>query len=558
MKKERIAGIRPDEIGRPVGAYRVELLDRHTGRVRDRVEASNYISPLLLQRLRWSQAMSFHDGLRYAHLGSAWSTFPNDVSPSVHLRAAPTIPAEFIAGLSSDLAEDPASSWGTGIPIAYASRWKTTIPAGGRRGQINEAQSEITLDGAKIVFDFNEDQGNGTINSLAICRLAPPKFGYDTAPLSCRAGHAGLRSGMDPVEIDSNWRQVLGYSPDMTTMYAFDGTTMKIREYDMATNAAGPDDMGVVDQSAITTATDGTYLSPTLSGLIWSSSTSANGVQYNYYISSPKVVRDGDTYYVAYHDRRGSLNVGSWVRSTGVRNWWTQIPSGTTGANNGSAGVCLVGGKLYATSSTVSTSIRDAAYAIHRINPATGAVEATIPFGDDPSGNEILSLGGIDTDGTDLYAVTTVGIVKMSTAGVILDYYGQPSSLSWTETGLTPWPTSAGYIELLNPSGDRDAYYITATAANSTARDSNHGDSASMTTGTGLIHVDSTGKLWSYEGYLGGASPTLAALDGANIFSRAVLDTTVTKSNSSTMKWTYEVTFPSEWRTPTAHALPPS
>ena len=551
---DSISPVNPDDIGRPVGTYRVELLDRHTGRVTERVDASNYITPLLADYMKWKQAHTFHRGQRFAHLGTAVGTFPSAVSPLRNLSASPTMPIEFIAGLSSTVAENTASSWATGNVIAYASRYKlASLPAGGPRGQINEAQSEITLDGVKIVFDYNEDQGNGAINSLAICRLSPNPFSStaNVPALACRQGAAGRWLDIDAQEVALNYRKLAAIDPDTdaSAMYWVNNNDNKPRIVDLTSFPADAD--GIRDLSTLTSAD--VTLGPTFANLIWQSNSSVSSSR-THYLSNPSVTRYGTDWLMAFMDYAGNLNYGRWTNAGAQVGGFLQVSSlyGSLNYSN-MAGIAVVGTKAYITVSTTYPQTGDAASSVTRIDLGTNLIDATLPFGTDANGATIRGAGGMTTDGTDLYVATTHGILKMSTAGAILENYGSPRGSHWVEDGATPWVNTAGRQQVPVPGSARD--YEGTQTGTSTIYDSYFIGVPIGTIGYLYgIHIDAAGKLWSYAPDSGDVAP----LDGANAFSRTLLASTVNKTNSSTMKWTYELTLPSEWRAVPTHPVPPT
>jgi len=68
------------------------------------------------------------------------------------------------------------------------------------------------------------------------------------------------------------------------------------------------------------------------------------------------------------------------------------------------------------------------------------------------------------------------------------------------------------------------------------------------------LRMDSLGRLWISDDV-----GSVGNVDGGNLFSRSVLGSSISKTSSSTMKWTYEITFPSEWReNATGLVVPPS
>ena len=546
MMKERIDGVKADDIGRPTGAYRVELLDRHTGKTTERIESSNYISTMMLDYLRWRQARDWHRGNRIAHLGGASHSFPTDVHP-MNLFAGRHLPVDFIAGLTSSIAEDTSSTWLTGKTTAFASRWKTTIPAGGPRGQINEAQSEMTIDGSKTVYDFNEDQGNGTIASLAICRLS--NVGSNIAPPALRIGDTERWFGFNSTELHANYRKVCHADYDGEAIRAWTHTPAQTCTVDVS---GVPTVNGVKDLSGITTS-DITR-DATLASLSFASNTSSYGPTKIYYVTRPQWIKEGLNTYLAFSDYRGYLNLGSWVTSTGAKNWAVTVDTGgSTTSNHGAADLCWLGGKLYVVGRT-SNRAKSVDWTIYRIDPTTGATEITIPLGTDANGDPVVSEASICTDGTDLFVGTSQGVAKYDVSGgSFVEWYGYLTNTTWNETGLTPWNTQASYQDVIYTGTGRGPDMT--GAFNSSASDSYAANvPTDAPTWREGLRMDSLGRLWISDDV-----GSVGNVDGGNLFSRSVLGSSISKTSSSTMKWTYEITFPSEWReNATGLVVPPS
>lgn len=551
--RERIAGIRSDEIGRPVGAYRVELVDPRTGKVKERIEKSNYISPLALNYARWSQAHGFTRGLRYAHLTGATQNWPLG---NANYDLPPTMPVEFIAGLSSAIAEDPTSSWGTGRVLAYASRWKFSgLPASGPRGQINEAQSEVTFDGIKVVFDYNEDQGNGAINSLAICRLG--RLGANPTLAARLGAHLFTPSAgsLDRLAYQVNYGYVIGINPVAGHIIAFDhGAPYRVSKFDYASLVDAT--TGEVNLSGLTSAD---AVSTTDLGGLSTSVNSSSGVTRNYYLARPGYWDNGTHLYLAYADGTAALNVGKWPIAGGSPVWQSIAYDEVhpTTQNYTTSGVVRIGSFLYCTHTAASTGKTTGRNNIIRLDEATGAFSALLPLGKTLDGTtDLIVEGGIATDGTDLYVVTNEGIIRMDTTGAILEYLGDPNAPSIAETSLSPWTATANLQHHYYPQAKRDTGFDMRSFTTNTDRQTGDG-SVEHILSVAHIGLDAGGKLF---GTIGGTdqSGRIASIDAANVFSRSVLDSTLNKTNTSTMKWTYEITFPSEWRTEIPHVAPPS
>lgn len=517
--KERIAGIRADEIGHPVGAYRVELFD-HRGRVTERVDRANYITPVHKRSAAYWNARIFNDGftgLRLPHLGAAPSSLPD--TPRV-IYYPPALPLEMIIGTTSTLAADESSAWATGRVVGYASRWKSAnVAAAGLRGQINEAQSEATLFAQKLVYDFNENQGNGEIGSLLIGRCTGHNQG--TVRLGCQVGGTYTQenaAAFGPFRRLGKWDPAAGVAYTLANPTG-SSTPVVVEEWDISSVTVGAD--GVLDVSGVTL----TSTSSTLSSLTVTNSTASNAV------TDPVTIEKyaGD-YLVAFTASDGDLHLRRYT-PTGTLVWASSgVPASGTGSSLGGspAGVAVVGTDAYITAGPVS-SFRGCSADIFRVRLSDGVVTATLPHGNDIEGNPIYSQGGICTDGTDLYVYTTEGIVKMATDGTVIEWLGDHSVPEYTDTGVSPWITTTNGYRTYNPNASRHAG-ATYTAVGSYA-------TRLLSYSGGELYTRAASEQNSY----------VQKVEGWNCYSRAVLDTPVTKTASSTMKWTYEITFPDSW-----------
>lgn len=525
MPREHIAGIRSDEIGRPVGAYRVELLDPRTGRVLDRVEKANYITEVQARYAAWGNGYSFLDNAySYLPLGNLGSTGKQYAGTPRNVTNPPAQPTEFIAGLTSDVAEAAPSSWATGRVIGWASRWKSAnVPAAGTRGQINEAQSEFTKLGIKQVYEFNEDQANGTIGSLAICRILP------TGAARLIAGTGGAYYA-DTGNLDGTGLvHVMNWDPANNVAYALrrDGSATYAQEWDISSVTV--DEFGVADVSGVTMTSE-----VLLASTFYSTSNSPGYWQTG---SAGKLLKIGTDWLLASTTTQGR----GWVaryNAAGARSWIYDAGYPGTGSSYGGspAGIAVIGTTGYFTHAPAYYPSSTTHDTIKRLDLTTGAETATIPFPNALDGGTVLSKGGCVTDGTDLYVMTDEGIIKMTTAGAVLDYLGDPLAAGdYTDTGVSPWSTTGSGYRATNLTGAR--FWTT-----------NNQQLGTLTVGTLDL---SGGKLYLRN------SANVLSIEGRNAWSRTVFDTAIVKGSSSTMKWTYELTLPESWlATPPHSALP--
>lgn len=588
MGKERIAKVNPDDIGAPKGAYRVELTDRHTGKVLERIEAENYLTPLLTRTVAWYQAAATQGTQRWVHKGGASHYWPYATNAdfdeadrlSYHdYSMPPNMGYDTIVGTDSLAPIDTADTWGRGQVVGYATKWKSGIPAAGRRGLINETQSELTLDSIKTVFDFNENQGNGTINSLMMSRISQyDELAYDAAslmlPVDQHVGYGRFAPIDWPAVGAGNGTSAGGY--DDTGFYFWDNTK-EIYHFEPADYTT--DAWGAIVPGAAPTVIDCTTIGPTLTSF------ASTGPDFSNIDVPSKLCRDGTNWIHVYTDGVGNLNVGSYTADGLTRNFRTEVQSSGFGTENNSVypvGVTAVGGKIWVTAksqtpSTYFPADLDVNRTIYRVDIATGLVDGKIVLPLDLDGNAIIHAredssdirahNSLATDGTDIYVGSSLGILRVSTAGAVLDHLGDPYSIGGTsgfrETGIAPWSTATDqqiheWRQQPRENLLRMDYFRTdlSDGWNGYYRTNNPSTTELGYAKTGLGIIG--GKLFvtkSNGGTINGSSAWLAAYStgGNNMMSRTLLDTAIVKTSSSTMKWTYELTLPSEWRDMGSH-----
>ncbi len=569
MTVSEIARINPDDIGTPRGAFRVELVDDR-GKVRERVDSPNYVTPALDQWVKWHQWYAFINGNRYVDQGSA----SNDVAiPDAltirDLGNPPRMPIEAIVGTESTVAEDTASDWMTGRVVGWASRYKSNnVPASGARGQINEQQSLMALDSVRLVFDFVEDQGNGSIGSIGMCRaegLTSTVSGNLLGTLDIATGRSRVTDGTS-IDLSLNGRLGLTLSGYLVcnltddVLYAANQIQPRAVRIDL-TNQAAPDADGFVDLSGVTAA-DTTEVA--LAGISSTSTNSAGPAFWNRdnVHSTTQDPVSGD-FITAYTDGQGGLCLARHTIA-GAEVWKVQVATtpGTSELNGLRAGVTVLGTDVYVVGSGGTVAAAPWLANIHRCNVSDGALTATIPIPNDIQGGTLVPMLShfINNDGTDLLIHTHEGLTKLTTAGVIVTVYGRLLMTTITATGVTPWDTITGRQRVLFGFPRTYRYHVLGVddAANT---DRHNGIDVIPFTpfpnSTAVIPAFGVraGRLWQFN-YSSGLI-RLLSVDGGNCFSRTKLATPINKTSSSTMKWTYEITFPSTWRTLEPHPLPP-
>jgi hypothetical protein len=544
-----------NDVGRPVGAFSVELRDPVSGKLVDRRRQSNYITPVYERLVRWWQGAMFHAGLPYVSDSTVGDNFPGAIED---LSRPPLFPIEAMLSLDSTLAADTGSDWVTGRTIGYGFRWKATVAASGKRGQINEAQCLALPDSIRLVWDFNENQGNGEFGSLAIARatqagtiLLPPewptlRFEQANMPTTPAANYYSSIVGMDATYL--------------YVLYGSASNSVRLCRLPLAdfTGDNYPDG-GEASYVA------GTPTEVVLAGMSFFTNTTTGNTAI-YFLSTSAACADGTSYLFAHQDGGRRLYL-SRFNSSGTRTHvLTLVGTGSGSGGRTKLGVAVIGGNAYVS----STSDNDAQNTkIYRVDLTSFTVTATLTLD-----GSATHLGGMTAIGSHLFVSTSEGVQKyLASDGSYVESYGLLEFDGFTEQGQAPFNTSTspnGYG--LNGLGMRDALWLHRGHLGApTNGDMSSGFYAPYLPQSASVeppHLFGDGtKLWAGIGnynatgsqdHANNAGRTLARLRGGNAFSRSVLDSPVTKSTSSTMKWTYELTLPASWRANPTHAAPPS
>lgn len=143
------------------GLVTVELADAHTGRVQHREQVDNFLSLQSIKVAKWWQRMMW-GAFNPVETNDAAGNKPTEM---------PWFPAQHLAYWNDAAAE----SSGTEDRVAkdlvgWASRHPVGSPSG-KRGVVNTSESEFKDAYSKWVFDWATSQGNGTFQSVGWTRV---------------------------------------------------------------------------------------------------------------------------------------------------------------------------------------------------------------------------------------------------------------------------------------------------------------------------------------------------------------------------------------------------
>lgn len=543
-----IMGITPDSIDRPTGAFRVELFNARNGKRVFKEDQANYLSPSVLQGTNWWQIAQFKPGYWWPGNNEANANISALNGWNRNLACPPASNVGMVAATNSAVAENTASAWGTGETVAWASAWKAAgVAASGKRGQINEAQCDISLTTLTTVWDFLENQGNGTFRSLNICSTE------ENGRLVARCGGAGSLAWTNPA--NGTYHAVAGADDTYIYCYAADDTGPTTWFYRTA-------------WADITLQDDGTYAMGSWSLIMTEpvTATSATTGTTNHYaneISSICIIPGSSDYMITTSPGAGGLSVHR-VTSGGSVSWSLIILDDTPTPISTGPGriVCNAAGtKAYAIYTNPSGSF---AQTIHRVDLATQTVDATYNTPSELGASQTHAFGlAMDHSDDTLYISTDAGIYVMDVSdGSILGYLGHPRGQSLQDTASAPFDLD---VDWNTPSAARKALYQMLSTSTSNGSYVGGGlgaldfaavdlsDTGAAATESGLYFCN--GKLWT-------ANDDVASLDGLvpvvgnNIWSRTRLASDTAKSSSQVMKFTYALTLPSAWHSET-HEAPP-
>lgn len=412
------------QIPPPKGKYTIELSNPKKS-TRERIEADNYVTPAYYRRILHQQGMF---GLSKGWIqGSTFDrSFPagnSSVVPNIwafNPHNGPVCPDSCLITSDWSQSEDTNVDWAKGNIKAFATVWKATVAASGRRGLINESECVMSPDmqQLKYVWDWTTQQGNGEFQSVILGSI----LGFNHPTFTLATSTRGRAMSHDSLGVSSVNHGSLCFDPDNGDAYclaflATSGSTPRILNWTAADFA----DDTVTDGSGLWwRCGPATVLSTPPNVTFTNSTSSSTSIHYLNTVGMVKVPSSSDMIMVTRRNN-GDLQISRFNVSTGAsvyNNIATGAPAGETMASNRRrrCGAVIVGGKLYVMTGTYTTSTDPLGdpdnIKMMRFEPSTGAFEANIPL---PTGQ--VGWGCLATDGTNLLASTNEGLLVLSTAG---------------------------------------------------------------------------------------------------------------------------------------------
>lgn len=545
------------------GRVSVEIIDDESGRVLNRMEAPNYVVvsqweafARAVQKLAWT----------FGYQGDA-STVTVRASDGRDPRQIPTLRNEFLACWSDSTAENTADKFPFGEVTAWAHRWQQGSLST-RQGVVQPALCTLSDSAVSWVFEWATGNGNGTFQSVGWRRLAIPSNSGDPIVADSPIYHRRLLpspSFSDAVSVNgvanvsigtvSNAAGIPSYYDSATgRIWALTGTagsTRSLISCPVTIDSQGNYTLGAVQNESANVLAAG------LRG-----NTLAVGTAIG--LGFTRLGTSGD-WVVVGHAGASSARRPEIRRVTPAGSVsYTNLNAGTFSAESLFLDVTYDGTDLWATAATAA-----GANTIHRINPATGAVTATISTITGLPAYWVASaargLVGIEWDPTNawLWVATSDGYtLNVDTSGNWLGALLHDTTYS---TPITPATLSGQHNAQRAEHGgtsdvDTTRLAFLGSSASQTAPGGQSDEQLTVTYYTGqgrgrlfrmaddIWHVavfpnfQSSGTI---VGTAGAGKFHFAAFTGgeAAYSTRSLLGSPATKTNTQTMRITYTLTF---------------
>lgn len=551
------------------GHVTVELVDDHTGRVVERLDSKNYVNTAqweafaeALQKLVWT----------YGYQGDSTTVTVNPYT-NRDPRIIPTLRNDHVACWADTTAENTADIYAFGEIIAWAHRWQQGSPST-RQGIVQPTLCTLSVNAVKWVWEWATSNGNGTFQSVGWRRLGFSSNSGDAvlrdmAHISRRLSSTTGLSGdlSSPAATAGSWTSGAGFLTGGATYYdsgsgklytiPFAGaSTSKLCSVPITIDANGDYTLGATtDESAAAFAAGvgGDNI----------------GIATRWIQGLTRLGASGDWIAVGYTGsttaRRPTIrrvtNAGSLT--------YTNANAGTYSVESGFIDVTYDGSNLWVTAQNGNTGVP----AIHRIDPATGTISATITaIGSVPAYFPAIGVtrgvSGIqwDADSSWLWVQTTDGyLFNIDTSG---NWLGVLFFDTTNEYPISTATLSGQHnAQRANPLGmhDTDDALLSMAVAGTTFDANNqtwpHHQSERQAWTTGFVTggpyfrgklFTMDGDVWAVGQYSSWSTGSPAGLSRHNFFaftqyphfaSRTLLASPATKNSSQTMRIAYTMTF---------------
>lgn len=548
------------------GHYTIEMRDER-GKLKDRIETPNYITPLFS---KWAAIRALAGLYPYGMPHASGVRYSYDTSVAgVNVRPFydRPMPMDSVILTNSARDEDLDDSWLTGDTVAFAPFFKMNAAAAGKQGLINEAESLISADRVyKWVWDWTTQQGNGEYQTIAIGSMY---FGAQQQIANMGPSILAWESWGNDIPDAAAWGYTNGLSYNPTA------DKWLVHGHDNA-NTDDRGKMCVADgNTALMLATEHSHgltgRSPNLSELTWSAeiqndrrykNDSSDGTYTHINDNYPVLALSGaapQPYLHMYSPATSGRARLGYFNASGVTTGYidegyygTQNLSGTANYGRGTPFYIMeLGGYIWAHIGGNNNRT------VGRYTYGTTApvFDAYLPIPAEVQGN----IHSICDDGTDFLITTSYGLYRVGQDGSYKGNYGVPLYLVPNESfdGLSPWYEYSGSTSSLynywamHRNGEMmlrgRERFVDLDMATSNSHAYRAGPSVTQFQNTGGADHDVlcwNGTVWKWHTGPGIWGPQMVGVEGGNMFSRALLDSPVTKSSSATMKISYELTIP--------------
>lgn len=551
------------------GDVTVEIIDDHTGRVIDRIDSKNYVNTSqweafaeALQKLVWT----------YGYAGDS-STVTVNPYTNRDPRIVPTLRNDHVACWADTTAETSADIYAFGEIVAWAHRWSQGSPST-RQGIVQPTLCTLSVNAVKWVWEWATSNGNGTFQSVGWRRLGVSSNSGDAvlrdmAHVSRRASSlAGLSGDLSGGSSTAgSWTSGAGWLTGGATYYDSGsgklytipfagGSTSKLCSVPITIDANGDYTLGATTDESAAAFAAGVGGDNVAVATRWIQGLTRLGAS-------------GDWIAVGYTGattaRRPTIrrvtNAGSLT--------YTNANGGTYSVESGFIDVTYDGSNLWVTAQNGNTGVP----AIHRIDPATGTISATITaIGSVPAYFPALGVtrgvAGIewDADSSWLWVQTTDGyLFNIDTSGNWLGvlFYDTTNQFPISAATLSG-QHNAQRAESLNMYDTDDALLtmgVATTAIDANSQTWPHHQSERQVWGSGmaagfayfrgkLFTMD--GDVWNVGQYSSWSAGSPAGANRHNFVSftqyphfasRTLLASPATKNSSQTMRIAYTMTF---------------
>lgn len=547
------------------GRVTVEIVDEGTGKVLDRLDSENYVNTgqwqqfaKALQKLIWT----------FGYQGDT-TTVTNDDYTNRDPRYVPTLRNDHLACWTDATAEDATDKFPFGEIVAWAHRWQQGSPST-RQGIVNPTLCTLSASSVKWVWEWTTSAGNGTFQSVGWRRLG----------VSSNSGDAILR---DMPHISRKLGSTTGFSGDPSS-----STTASCTFTSGSTNQQATAvyyDSGSGKLYFITPAAAGVKLCSTPL-TIGSSGDYTLGAVTDESAAAFAAGVGGDTIAIATRLTCGFTRMGAagdWVAAgfsgtsgSGRRPFirrvtnagalvWNNVNAGTYAVESVFLDVTYDGTNLWVAAQNGNTGVP----AIHRIDPATGTISATITTIANvptyfPALGVARGVGGIEWDAVNswFWVTTTDGhLFNMDSSGnwlgvLMFDTHNEMPIAAATLSGQHNGTRMA--VESIV---DTDQVNLVVGAGGSTSQTWPGNQSAIQVWTDGSVQVPPNtrariitmdGDIWA-QGFISNntnGTPTgISKLDlkaftqYPNFATRSLLGAPATKNNTQTMRIAYTITF---------------